>query len=214
MKNTLHSISFKITISVLSIFGLFMFCLHLPSESPRRILPSQPSTHLPPPGIQAELEQVKSARNKALLEDTLSLSIPLVTQTRNDIVVFKNGSCVINQSQESGSIVHSSALLQRLKDTNIRFSVHPAEQGNYIVFFEGNAIYQWVTNTQVTAIKSLSSEALKLYLTTEEQQQLPKDWLPTLEGKIGIVARSWLHKDIEHPKLHRLLQAYLPSAQN
>ncbi|MGB0993391.1 MAG: hypothetical protein ACPG32_13105 [Akkermansiaceae bacterium] len=156
--------------------------------------------------VDAEQLPPAFARSLDLLPSTIQANIPHVSQQKS-IVVFKNGTSLLIDHSITDPKAHALAELQKLRNKDLKFAVHRVEEQRLIVSFGGGHFYHWVFHEEARMMHMQKVESVKDLLSGKERELLPADWKPSLDAKVGLLARTWLLADINEPVIKKILIA-------
>lgn len=151
------------------------------------------------------VETPRALRPRSVLDHIIESNSSNVSLERT-IVIFKNGSSVFISEPSENHIREATEKLQQLANYEIKFSVFKIDDGSYIVSFGDLGVTQWVFSNEVHAIQKTPLSQLRKYLTETENKKVPQVWNPTIQGRVGLVARAWLQTDIQQPEVHKILK--------
>ncbi len=203
MKFSLNNIITKLAICGIALGSLGHYCYKEYSRDFSHRKTPAPSTAKPHSENSAKL--AASLRPSEALDKVISSNTPSIT-TERSIAIFENGTSVFVSEPTHDHVAEASVKLHRLGENEIKFSVFRVEDGSYIVSFSNQGITQWVYPQEVNYIQNMSTLDLKNYLSEREISTLPTNWNPTLEGRVGLLARAWLMSDLYNPKVHKILK--------
>jgi hypothetical protein len=139
------------------------------------------------------------------LERCIKFCVNHVTSERS-FVVFSHGTCVIVDEPSDQPIEDATEILKDCAEPAAHFITRKIEHGDYLVTYRRPA-FNCLFAEEIERMRPDLEANYLGYLTPEERASMRKDFVMSLDAKLGLVARARLNQDASDRVVAKVIRA-------
>ena len=200
---TLDSFAARVAFTLLASSGVMAFGLQKMKQRVNPETPQIPFTQ----SVQAAEPEDALARLTTAERSELNAFWASVLKDGQKFLLFEKGTCVLVDGYSPDAIKDAVTALDMVARPDAHFHTEPLEDGSFLVS-HGENVFSYIPAEHAASQKDLLELCARELLTAEEKQAAPATWNPSLDARLGLMARRFMNEDAAEPTV---AQIFIPS---